>query len=94
MSSDTDGVRSARSSRRLRTALVAAGVAILAIASLAGTAVGASSHQASASRVTWTKGHPWTGAAGKAETVQHMMARARRTPPSVREFGRLPEVVR
>jgi uncharacterized repeat protein (TIGR01451 family) len=81
--------------RRPRIVLGAAGVAILVVSALATAAAGSppAASGGAAAAVTWTRGHPWTGSKGVTESVRHLMFRARRTPPSVREFGRLPEGV-
>src|SRR5436190_9953443 len=94
MAHDSGRPHDPRHPRRARMAVLAAAVAVLAMSALVATTVEASPRSAATPRVTWTKGHPWTGRAGTAETVAHMMARAKRTPPSLRDFGRLPEAVR
>ena len=85
--------RSSARSGRSRVGIAAAGAFLLAVTVL-GTVAAGSPSKAGAQRVTYTRGRPWTGPSARTETVSHLMARARRTPPSVREFGRLPEAVR
>ena len=83
--------RAVRRSRRLGPTVLAAGVTILVLASLGPSAEGSAGRAGAGG---WTRGHPWTGAAGIRESVRSIQAREARSRGSLREFGRLPEAVR